>query len=142
MKIFLAALFTFVSVSAFAQAAPTDKFRFNMTAPSLAVAQAYRYDLELDNVVLPTALVTTCSQTTDITCDAPIPAITPTTHVARVRAVDVSGSTPIVGPFSDPLTFTMRATPGKPTGLTIVSGDAQIAGLIFDLGSVPLPMQQ
>jgi len=132
------------ATSAFAQAAPTDKFRFDLDAGSLAQANGYRYELELDGVVLPTPLVTTClNAASPFACTAPIPAITPTSHVARIRAVDTSG-TSIVGPFSDPLSFTMRATPSKPTGLTIVPGGSSgddNAGLVFDIGAVLAPGQ-
>lgn len=112
------------AVSAFAQAAaPTDKFEWQQPASSLAQASAYRYDLEIDGaapVVL--AAVTCAGAATPFTCSASIPAVTPSSHTARVRAVDVNG-TAIVGPWSDPLTFTMRATPAKPASLTIKPGD-------------------
>ena len=115
-------LILFGAVSAAAQAAPTDRFEWSIAAPTLAVANAYRYDLELDAVILPTALVTTCTgAVSPFICRAPIPAVTPTAHVARVRAVDTT-ATVIVGPFSDPINFTMRATPAKPAGLTVVPG--------------------
>jgi len=143
MKIALlvASLLIAVASTAAAQnAAPTDKFQFNMVAGSLAEANSYKYELELDGVVQATPLAVTCVDPSPYTCKAPIPAITPSTHTARVRAVDISG-TPIVGPFSDLLTFTMRATPAKPTGLTIVPGEAGVAGLLFDLGAVPTPEQ-
>lgn len=130
----------------FAQAAPTDKFRFDMAAPDLATANGYRYDLELDGAVLTTPLATTCvNAASPFACSAPIPAITPTTHVARVRAVDTSGPTPILGDWSDPLTFTMRATPAKPSGLTITPGGSAGGAndnLVFDLGTVAPPIGQ
>lgn len=108
--------------TAFAQAAPTDRFAWDMAAPSLAEANGYRYDVEMDAVVLPTPLVATCTgAVSPFLCRTSIPAVTPTTHTARVRAVDTTG-TPILGPFSDPVTFTMRATPAKPSGLTVVPG--------------------
>lgn len=135
--------------SAFAQAAPTDKFGFDIAAASLAQANGYRYDLELDNVLQPSPLVVTCvtpsGTPVQFSCTAPIPAITPTTHTARIRAVDTSGSTPLLGPWSDLLTFTMRATPAKPSGLTIVPGGGSSgddnAPLVFDLGSIAAPGQ-
>ena len=110
------------SATAFAQASPSDKFAWDQAAPSLAVAQAYGYALDLDGVVQPTRLTATCAgATSPYQCSAPIPAVTPSAHVARVRAVDTNG-TAIVGPFSDPLSFTMRATPAKPGNLTITPG--------------------
>lgn len=132
----------FISSAAFAQSAasPTDKFAWNIDAQSLAVAQSYAYEVELDGVVLPTALVTTCSgATAPYDCAAPIPAVTPSTHTARVRAVDASG-TPLMGPFSDMLTFTMRAVPAKPGNLRIVPGGGA-AGDNYELGNVPTPEQ-
>ena len=123
-KVLFVGLFTLISVSAYAQAArPTDKFQWSIDAPSLAAAQGYRYELELDTVLLPTPLVTTCTgATTPYTCTAPIPPITPSNHVARVRAVDITDSLPLVGEWSDSLAFSMRATPAKPGRPTIVPG--------------------
>ena len=129
------------AVPSFAQVAPTDKFRFNMPGVTLAVVNGYRYDLELDAVLQAVPLVVTCVNPVEpFACTAVIPAITPTSHTARVRAVDTSGTTLLLGDWSDLLSFTMRATPSKPTGFTIVpggsgSGDA----LVFDLGELPAP---
>lgn len=113
-------------IELFAQAAaPTDKFEFNMEAPSLAAANGYRYDVEMDTVVLPTPLVVTCTgAASPFTCRAPIPAITPSQHVARIRAVDAPvGGTVLIGSWSDLLTFSMRATPAKPGGVRINGGN-------------------
>src|SRR5262245_38808572 len=99
-KFLLSVMFALIPVLASAQAAPTDKFAWNIDAPSLATAQGYRYDLELDNVLQTAPLVATCENpATPFLCKAPIPAVTPTTHTARVRAVDTSGATPIPGPW-------------------------------------------
>lgn len=106
---------------AFAQTAtPTDQFQWQMAAVNLTQASGYRFDVELDAGTPVTLAGVTCTgAASPFTCKAPIPPVTPTTHTARVRAVDANG-TPIIGPFSDPITFTMRATPGQPTNLTIV----------------------
>lgn len=104
-----------------AQAAPTDRFTWTMAHPS-TVAQTFRYDVEIDTVVQPAPLVTTCTGATPATCTASIPAVTPSQHIARVRGVDISGPTPIVGEWSDLITFTMRATPSKPGGFGITPG--------------------
>jgi hypothetical protein len=111
-------------VLASAQAAPTDRFAWDQAAASLALAQGYRYDLELDAVLLAAPLVTTCTgAVSPYVCSAPIPAVTPSAHTARVRAVDAPvGGTAIVGLFSAPFSFTMRATPAQVTGLRIVPG--------------------
>jgi len=137
-------LLLFIAPAAFAQsnAAPTDKFAWNIEAASLAVAQAYTYELELDGTVLATALVTTCSgAASPYDCNAPIPAVTPSTHTARVRAVDTSG-TPLTGPFSDLLTFTMRAVPSKPGNFRIIpAGGGGADDAVHELGTVPTPEQ-
>ncbi len=103
-------------------ARPTDSFQWDMTGPSLAVVQAYRYDVEMDGVVSTTPLTTTCTGTASpFTCKAPIPPITPSQHVVRVRAADVTiPSEVITGEWSDPLSFSMRATPNKPGPISIV----------------------
>lgn len=109
-----------------AQAVPTDSFEWTMEATSAATAQAYRFDLELDGATAPAPLATTCiTAGADATCKAPIPAVTPGSHTARVRAVDISSPPPIFSSWSDPLTFTMRAVPTKPTGFRIVPAPGQ-----------------
>ena len=122
-RILFALAFLSISSVSFAQVSPTDKFAWDQAAATLAIVQGYRYELELDGVVVPSPLVATCTGTASpFACTAPIPAVTPATHTAKVRAVDMSGTTPLVGPFSDPATFTMRATPAKPSGLTVIPG--------------------
>ena len=123
MKKFLVLPLLFISSIAYAQAArPTDKFAWDQAESNLITAQGFRYELELDNTVLPTPLVTTCTGTTSpFQCLAPIPPITPSKHIARVRAVDMSvPDQPLAGEWSDPLEFNMRATPNKPGNLRIV----------------------
>ena len=102
-------------------AKPSDRFSWDMEAPNLATAQGYRFELELDAVVQGTPLAHTCTGAGPLfQCSAPIPAVTPAGHTARVRAVDMSVPTaPITGDWSDPLNFTMRATPAKPGTLRI-----------------------
>lgn len=100
------------------QAKPTDKFTWTQDAP-LAAAQAYRYELELDGVLHTAPLVHTCTAAapTSSQCTAPIPAVTPGTHSARVRTVDASLPEIlqwIFSDYSDPATFTMRAVPARP----------------------------
>lgn len=114
-------LFILLPTFVFAQASPTDRFVWSMphTAP---VAQAFRYDIEIDAAVLPTPLVVTCTgAATPTECSAPIPAVTPSSHVARIRATDTTVP-PITGPWSDPFTFTMRVVPGKPGPIRIAPG--------------------
>jgi len=95
-------------------ARPTDRFTWT-TADPLSAASAYRWELELDAVLQPTPLSTTCSAGTPNACSAPIPAVAAGTHSIRIRPVDISvASSPVAGPWSDSLTFVMRATPSKP----------------------------
>jgi hypothetical protein len=106
------------------QARPTDKFSWQQDETALTNVQAFRYELELDGTIQTVPLVTTCTGTTSpFDCSAPIPAITPTTHTVRIRAVDIGGSAPLVGDWSDAFSFTMKATPTKPTGIKIVPGN-------------------
>lgn len=125
-------------------ARPTDSFEWTIVASSLAQAQGYTYELELDSVVLTTPLVHTCSGAGPFLCRAPIPAVTPSSHTVRVRAADRSIIAQIVfGDWSDPLTFTMRAVPGKPGNLRIQpatpGGGDEADGDPHDLGEVPAP---
>jgi hypothetical protein len=141
----LLALLALFPVTGFAQAAPTDKFGWDQTGATLAVVQAYRYDLEMDGIVLSAPLVQTCTgAASPFTCLSPIPALVPGPHTARIRAVDVTTpTTPVVGPFSAPLAFSMRAVPAAPGGLRIVPGGAGgvIAGNLgaFEFGAVAAP---
>lgn len=101
-------------------AAPTDRFGWDQPNTTLVVAQGYRYEVEIDGAA-PIVVVATCAGTTTISCTAPIPAVTPSTHVARLRAVDApAGGTAIPGGWSAPFTFQMRATPGAPVNIRIV----------------------
>lgn len=124
--LFLALFLLALASTAFAQApaAPTDRFAWDMPDPA-ATAQGYRWELEIDGNSTPVVLTATCAGAPTV-CTAPIPAVTPSQHSVRLRAVDApTGATPIVSPWSDPFTFRMRATPGKPTNITIRSGDGE-----------------
>ncbi len=115
----------FLSSLAYAQSArPTDKFSWTIDASNSITAQGFRWELELDNVVLTTPLAVTCTgTTTPFTCISPIPPITPSQHSVRIRAVDVTVPDEFLfGDWSDPLQFSMRATPNKPGNLKIVRG--------------------
>ncbi len=102
------------------RATPGSSFSWEMTAESLAEAQGYRYELEMDGGA-PIVAVSVCGTgptPADFTCTTPIPPITPGNHTVRVRAVDApTGETPITGEWSDPLAFQMRKVPGKPKNL-------------------------
>lgn len=123
-------LFVFILLSAPVMAAaqpvagPTSLFQWGVEdVTSLSVAQARRYEVGIDAEPGVTVLVHTCTGTVaPFICTAPIPAVTPTTHTARVRAVDIRTTTPLVGPFSDPVTFTMTALPGRVINLIVISG--------------------
>lgn len=118
-KTLFALAFLLLPVLAEAQAAPSDRFVWTMAHPA-AQAQAFRYELELDGAIAPAPLVHTCTGTTlPVECVAPIPAVTPGSHTARVRAVDTSSATPLPGDWSTLLTFTMRAVPATPGGFGI-----------------------
>ena len=124
-KLLFAILFVLTAISAVAQpiAAPTSRFQWTYDASSLGVAQAMRYEVGIDAEPGVTTLVHTCLGTVSpFTCTAPIPAVTPTTHTARVRVVDARTTTPLVGPWSDPVTFTMTAVPGQVRNLVVISG--------------------
>ncbi len=126
-KCIFVGLFVLSASNTFAQAArPTDKFQWTMEDSGLAIVQAFRYELELDNVVRSAPLVTTCVTSpppaVNFTCTAPIPAITPSNHMARVRGVDIADTAPFIGEWSDPLNFNMRAAPSKPGNLKIIPG--------------------
>lgn len=102
-------------------AKPTDKFTWTQDAP-VANAQTYRYELELDGVLQTAPLVHTCvasptAPTMASICTAPIPAVTPGDHSARVRTVDVSIPEVLQWIFTDysnTATFRMRAVPTTP----------------------------
>lgn len=84
------------------------------------VAQSFRYELELDGVVLPT-LVHACvaASATTALCSAPVSlalALAPGPHTARLRAVDDD----LAGDYSAPVTFDQRAAPRAPSGVTVV----------------------
>jgi hypothetical protein len=126
MKIIFSLLLVFAQIQT---AKPTDKFSWAQDEVSLSVAQSYRYELQLDNITQSKPLVATCTGTiSPFTCEAPIPAITPTKHIARVRAVDTSPLfTTKKSAWSDLLEFVMQPSgsiivtkPAIPGGLTIV----------------------
>lgn len=120
----LTTAFLLIASAVFAQtpAAPTDRFAWDIP-DAAAVAQGYRWELEIDGATTPVVLVTTCTGA-PTACTAPIPALTPSQHSVRLRAVDApAGATAIVGPWSDLFTFRMRATPGRATNITIRPGE-------------------
>jgi len=106
-------------------ARPTDKFTWTTTDP-LSAANAYRWELELDSVLQATPLSATCSVGTPNICSALIPSVAAGQHSIRVRSVDVSvASSPVAGPWSDSLTFVMRAAPSKPGVPTVQPGGGE-----------------
>lgn len=110
-------------VSVFAQAAPTDRLQWDQAAASVAAANAYRYDVEVDGAVASAPLVVTCTgSASPVVCTAAIPPVTPGAHTVRLRAVDTSAGTPIIGPWSSAFTFTMRAVPAAPQNVRILPG--------------------
>lgn len=110
-----------VSAEAQTPASPTSRFGWEQAAPSLTVASAYRYDLELDGTLqaAPLAQVVCTGATSPFSCEAAIPAVTPAVHTARMRAADVTVTPAMLGDFSNVLTFEMRAIPATPTGFGI-----------------------
>lgn len=103
---------------------PNARFVITMDATTAAACAAYRFDVEIDAVVAPPAAHTcTVAPGTPTAQEVriPIPAVTPGDHVARFRAVDITSPpfSPIIGPWSDPFTFTMKALPSKPTNIRI-----------------------
>lgn len=127
-KLILAAVLVLVSAPAFAQVTkPGDKFGWEIPTTPLATAQAYSWDLDIDGVItrITPASVTCVATAIDLgvspTCETPIPAITPTQHTARLRAVDTTiSTTPALSDWSAPFTFTMRALPATPLNIRIV----------------------
>lgn len=118
--LFAAVVLAIASTAAAQVSKATDRFGWTMDT-TLALAQAYRYEIEIDGVISPTPLTHQCTAATPVECAAPIPAITPSRHEVRIRAVDLSFTTsPDFGPWSDVFTFTMRATPVKPGQIRIL----------------------
>ena len=103
-------------------ARPVDRYVWSMEGASLATVQGYRFEVEVDGAV--TVAAHGCAgPSSPFECSAPIGALTPGEHTARVRAVDVTiPEAPNPGPFSEPVTFTMRAVPSKPGVLRIQPG--------------------
>jgi hypothetical protein len=99
---------------------PGDRFSWPM-AGSLPLIQSYRYEVEVDGRILPTALINvTCALEGEaLDCTAPIPVIVGQ-HVLRVRAIDVSipGVASAPGAWSPLWPYVMTPaqppTPGRP----------------------------
>lgn len=109
------------STQAQAQTAnPGDKFVWDQTAPSLAIADAYTVTVEMDGIALPNPQDTTCTGTTSpYLCSTPIPPLTPGAHAVRLKVNDTSGGVTISSLFSDLFNFILRAVPARPTNLRI-----------------------
>lgn len=133
MKTLIRSLLVLAALSApsltFAQAAkPTDKFSWTQDDGVTANAAAtYRYEVEIDSKPLADPLVgVVCTGAArPWTCTAPIPAVTPSSHTVRLRAVDQSLPDVInwlFSEWSDPYVFIMRATPAKPANVRVVPG--------------------
>lgn len=115
----LVVLVVVVPAHAQSTATPTSTFAWDVDA-GLAAAQRYTYTLEIDGLLRAGPVPVTCSGTAIATCVTPIPAVTPGTHVLRVRLTDLVDGVPINSEFSAPLTFTMIVlTP--PRNLRVVS---------------------
>jgi hypothetical protein len=115
-------MFAFVLLAAFAQpqASPSDVLAWEISAPTLAEAQGYRYDAEIDGVVV--VLQHTCAAVTlpSIQCEAPLPPLATGAHTARARAVSVADGVETPGPWSEPLLqFSLRVIPNQPVGFSI-----------------------
>ena len=122
MRTLFTAAFLFIAAPALAQTATqVDRFTWGHTETA-AVAQAFRFEIEIDGAAPVVLAGVTCTGA-PTTCSARIPSVTPTQHVVRIRATDTTNAAnPLVGPWSDPLTFTMRAVPSKPSAVGIIPG--------------------
>jgi len=117
----LALLYMAAPAAAQAPAVPADSFGWDEAAPSLAAANAYIYEAEIDNVVRTPALTAVCTgAVSPFFCKAPIPAVTPAAHTVRIRASEVVNGQTLVSAFSTPLSFLMRAIPSTPANVRIV----------------------
>jgi hypothetical protein len=101
-------------------AIPSDRFAFDQTGPSLAVVSAYTIEITMDGTVLPTKQAVTCTGTASPwTCYTAIPAVTPGTHQAMLRACETVSGVVLCGPNSSPVAFTMRASPAMPGNVRV-----------------------
>ena len=127
MKKIILIILALSTTSTLAQTTKPTHFEWTQDSDSLVSVQSYRYELELDNLTQSKPLVATCfGLTRPFICQAPIPNITPTSHKARIRAVEISTIKPDIGPWSDAVNFSMRdiiisKTPNKPGSLVVIS---------------------
>lgn len=114
-----------VSVPAYAQqpdVTAADKFEWDQPAATLVEANGLRYDLELDGGPVVAVAVTCAGAASPFVCSAAIPAITPTTHVVRLRAVATVNGTELASAFSAPFSFRMRVAASTPMNVRIKPG--------------------
>jgi len=107
----------------------TANLRFSWTQEdALAIAEGFRYELELDGVLLTAPLVASCvaspANALFSLCSAPSPvSMTKGLHRARIRTVD--DDLPdlndwLFSDYSTEVAFDLRGKPGSPKGVTVV----------------------
>lgn len=103
-------------VALMAQAVATSKVGWDQSAPTLADAQGYTYNLYADGSTTAQVLTATCTGTVSpFSCEAPFPAFTPGNHTLTLSAKNIAGESAKTAPFA----FTFIVTPATPTGLRI-----------------------
>jgi hypothetical protein len=100
-------------------AGPTSFFQWTQPAASAAAAQALSYRYYVDGATAGTVVTgVTCTGTTTITCEAPVPALTPGNHTVQISAASTAGeSAKSSPPFS--FAYDSVVVPQVPVNLRI-----------------------
>jgi hypothetical protein len=104
-------------VTAQTPAAPSDKLAWNQSVSS-GSASSYTFLILVDGARSPLTSVT-CTGDTDLSCVAPLPAMTPGRHEVRLVAVFTANGQAIESAPSDPLVLTLVVI-SPPSGLRLV----------------------
>lgn len=121
----LAILFGVASISEAQVATPGSRLAWDQAASSLGQAQNYIYEAFWDGgSAVPMTGVACSGDTSPFTCSAEFIALTPGSHVVRIRAVDTASvpGTRLESPLSAVFNFTLVALPATPTNVRIIPG--------------------
>lgn len=124
MRRFLFVLAVLLPAPAFAQVVPGDLLGWDIAAPSLTTAQAYRYRLYIDGATTGLVVTATCTTTATagtFTCSAALPPLTTGTHTLRATAALVrADGSDVQGPMSAVFSFALTPLPAAPGNFRFV----------------------
>ena len=108
------------TVTAQVAATNTSKLGWTQAAPTLAIANGYRYDVVVDALPFVSLTGVVCTGSSPFACTGNFPAATPGTHTLTLATTDASVTPALSSVPTAPLSFRLVVAPAMPVGLTVI----------------------